>query len=268
MTPQPWHVGRMCAFDLETTGTDVETDRIVTAAVIGVGGGRGTEPRTWLADPGVEIPKAASDIHKVTTERARTEGRPAADVVEEITAALAVALVPGVTLVGHNIGGYDLTLLDRECRRHGVKTLSDRHPDGQIWPVLDTSVLDKYVLPFRRRVSKTQGARQLITLAAVYGLRWDEKNAHGCEYDALQAARVAWHIGNLAHKPREEWPDRIRNERTALFHKLAGLDLEALHHKQIDWAKSQAAGLEKHLRNSDPEAVVDGSWPLRPWGES
>lgn len=258
----------MTAFDLETTGVDVESDRIVTAAVIGLGGGRGTEPRTWLADPGIEIPAEASSVHGITTERARAEGRPAADVVEEITAALAAALVPGVALVGHNIGGYDLTLLDRECRRHGIKPLSDRHPDGLIWPVLDTSVLDKQVLPFRRRVSKTQGARQLITLASVYGLKWDEDDAHGCEYDALQAARVAWRIGQLAHTPREQWPDHIRSERTALFHKLAGLDLEALHHAQITWAASQAAGLEKHFRKSDPTAVVDGRWPLRPWGES
>lgn len=264
----PWHLARMCAFDLETTGVDVESDRIVTAAVIGVGGGHGTEPRTWLADPGVEIPEGAAKVHGITTDVARAKGRPAADVVEEITAALADSLVPGVALVGHNVGGYDLTLLDRECRRHGLKTLSERHPDGLIWPVLDTSALDKQVLPFRRRVSKTQGARQLITLASVYGLRWDEDEAHGCEYDALQAARVAWRIGQLAHTPREQWPDHIRSERTALFHQLADLDLEALHHRQIAWAKSQAAGLEKHFRKSDPTAVVDGSWPLRPWGES
>lgn len=261
-----WHLGRLCAFDLETTGVDVETDRIVTATVIGLGGGRDTEPRTWLADPGVEIPEGAAKVHGITTERAGSEGRPAADVVEEITATLAAAFVPGVALVGHNIGGYDLTLLDRECRRHGLKTLSERRPDGQIWPVLDTSVLDKQVLPFRRRVSETQGARQLITLASVYGLGWDAYHAHGCEYDALQAARVAWRIEHLAHMPREQWPDHIRSERTALFHQLAGLNLEELHHAQITWAAEQAAGLQSHFRKTHPDAVVDGSWPLRPRG--
>ncbi|RLL66966.1 exonuclease domain-containing protein [Streptomyces sp. Z26] len=260
-----WHLGSLCAFDLETSGVDVEQDRIVTAAVIPIHRGTPPAPRTWLANPGIDIPDEATDVHGISTEHARTHGRPAADVIEEITEALADQVGRGVPIIGHNIGGYDLTLLDRECRRHGLKTLTDRHPDGQIWPVIDTAVLDKVVLPFRRRVSEKQGARQLITLAAVYGLRWDEADAHGCEYDALQAARVAWRIGRLAHSPREEWPDHIRAERTALFHQLAGLDLETLHHRQIAWAKSQAAGLEKHFRKTDPAAVVDGSWPLRPW---
>jgi hypothetical protein len=55
-----WHDGRLCAFDIETTGVDYETDRIVTAAVALVGGGLVTEQANFLLDPGVEIPESAT----------------------------------------------------------------------------------------------------------------------------------------------------------------------------------------------------------------
>ncbi|NED09569.1 3'-5' exonuclease, partial [Streptomyces sp. SID6648] len=56
-----WISGPLVAFDLETTGTDIETDRIVTAAVVTVDADeRPPEARTWLLDPGVTIPRQAS----------------------------------------------------------------------------------------------------------------------------------------------------------------------------------------------------------------
>lgn len=262
-----WHLGRLCAFDLETTGIDVETDRIVTGAVIGLGGGETSEPHEWLADPGIEIPAEAAAVHGITTKHARAHGRPAGEVVDEIAQFLAVQVRDGVPLVGHNLGFYDLTLLDRECRRHGVKPLGDRL-DGAPLHVLDTRVLDQHVWPYRRRVSKDQGARVLKTCAAAYALRWDDDDAHGCSYDALVAARVAYRIGQLAHTDPADWPPPIREVRRPRFTELRDLSLAEMHRKQIAWAAEQAAGLQRHFRKTDPEAVVDGSWPLRPWGES
>jgi len=43
-----WHAGRLAAFDIETTGVNTESDRIVTAAVSVVGGGLGA----WVSNPG------------------------------------------------------------------------------------------------------------------------------------------------------------------------------------------------------------------------
>ena len=75
----------LAVFDLETTGIDVDTCRIVTAhvGVIGADGGV-LEQQEWLVDPGVEIPTAASLIHGITTERARLEGQSAVTAVAEI----------------------------------------------------------------------------------------------------------------------------------------------------------------------------------------
>ena len=73
-----WYEGRLAAYDIETTGTDTENDRIVTAAVSVVGGREPTESRTWLVDPGIEIPGEATAVHGITTEKAQSEGLDAA----------------------------------------------------------------------------------------------------------------------------------------------------------------------------------------------
>ncbi|MFE0719280.1 exonuclease domain-containing protein, partial [Streptomyces sp. NPDC058892] len=167
-----WHKQSFVAFDLETTGVDVEADRIVTAAMLGLGGGGGSDSYEWLADPGIEIPAEATAVHHITTEHARAKGQPAPEVVDQVTEALAIRIGMGDPLVGHNVP-YDLTLLDRVCRRHDVEPLLDRLGDTPL-RVLDTRVLDQHVLPYRKRPSETQGARQLITLAHVYELEWNE----------------------------------------------------------------------------------------------
>lgn len=260
-----WHLGRWAAFDTETTGVDVENDRIVTAAVYGLGGGQPVEPHDWFVDPGIEIPEGATAVHGITTEEAQTKGEPAKGAVDHIADVLAGYATAGATVVGHNVV-YDLTLLDRELRRYGLPTVDERLGD---WPmhVVDTRVLDKHADTFRKRPSKTQGPQQLITLAQVYDLPWDDDNAHGASYDAVIAARVAHRIGTLAHMARADWPERIRQVRRPRYGDFNGLTLAELHAAQIEWAAEQAAGLQAHFRKSDPNAVVDGAWPLRPWVE-
>ncbi|KAJ3617292.1 hypothetical protein Zmor_008834 [Zophobas morio] len=261
-----WHLGRWAAFDTETTGVDVESDRIVTAAVYGLGGGMPVEPNDWFVDPGIEIPAEATAVHGITTEEAQTKGEPAKGAVDHIAETLtAYAFIPGAAVVGHNMP-YDLTLLDRELRRYGLPTVDERL-NGQPLYVVDTAVLDKHADPYRKRVSEKQGPRQLITLAQVYDLPWDDDNAHGASYDAVIAARVAHRIGTLAHMARADWPERIRQVRRPRYGDFNGLTLAELHAAQIEWAAEQAAGLQAHFRKSDPNAVVDGAWPMRPWVE-
>ncbi|MEV8124071.1 exonuclease domain-containing protein [Streptomyces sp. NPDC085944] len=260
-----WHLGRWAAFDTETTGVDVEADRIVTAAVYGLGGAQPVEPHDWFVDPGIEIPEGATAVHGITTEEAQTKGEPAKGAVDHIADVLVEYAMTGSTVVGHNVV-YDLTLLDRELRRYELPTVEERLGD---WPmyVVDTRVLDKHADTFRKRPSKTQGPQQLKTLAQVYELEWDDKGAHGASYDAVIAARVAHRIGTLAHTPRADWPERIRAVRRPRYGDFNGLTLAELHARQVELAAEQAAGLQAHFRKSDPDAVVDGAWPLRPWVE-
>lgn len=256
-----WHTEPMAALDTETSGVDIEKDRVVSAAFTRVGPD-GAKPKTWLADPGVEIPAEATAVHHITTEHARAHGQPAKDVVEDVLYYIGEAVTAGVPIVGHNVV-YDLSIIDREARRHLGCGLDDALPRTKRMRVLDTSVLDKHVLPRRRRVSPTQGARQLITVAQVYSLGWDEAAAHGSEYDALMAARVAWRIGQLVEMPREQRP-RFELGQYQQFDQLRGLSLDELHARQVVWAAEQAAGLEQFLRKSDDSVRVSGAWPLIP----
>ena len=86
---RPWTELPRATFDLETTGPNPMTARIVTASLILLGPD-GTELRhgEWLADPGVEIPEEAAAVHGITTEHAREHGAPLKQVVFELASAL------------------------------------------------------------------------------------------------------------------------------------------------------------------------------------
>jgi DNA polymerase-3 subunit epsilon len=270
----PWHTHRLAALDFESSDKDPETARIVTAALILVGGNLPTDTRTWLLAPGIPMEPEAIAVHGITDEYAAEHGQPPEQGVAEIVKALSEVVAAEVPLVGHNLGGYDLNLLDREAARHLGGGLTDVIPEaGARLNVIDTMVIDKHAAPFRRRVSATQGPYQMKTTAQRYGLGWDDKAAHGAEYDALMSARAAWHIGNIAHLPRAERPAWVHQLRTQRFDSLAGVSVEDLHQMQIEWYRRDAASFQAYLRDPvkagdkyDAEAVIDGHWPLRPVG--
>jgi DNA polymerase-3 subunit epsilon len=233
-----WHLERMCGFDLETTGIDVEQDRIVTACVVQVGGGQPTQPANWMADPGIDIPEGAAKVHGITTERARAEGRPADEVVEQVVTALAQVVLDGVPVVAMN-ASFDLTMLDREARRHNVQPLTDIV--GDELRVIDPRVLDKQVDQRRR------GSRTLTSLCEHYQVALD--GAHSADADAVAACRVAWRLA------------------TRHVH-VADMTVDELHQAQIAWAAAQGRSLAAYFRRTPgKERLADGvrtDWPLIP----
>jgi DNA polymerase-3 subunit epsilon len=233
-----WHLGRLCGFDTESTGIDVENDRIVTACVVQCGGDLPTQSGTWMADPGIEIPEEAAKVHGITTEQARAEGRPAAEVVEQVFAALAQVVRDGIPVVAMN-ASYDFTLLDREARRHGVQPLTDIVGDDL--RVVDPRVLDKKIDPYRR------GGRKLEDLCRHYDVALD--GAHSADADAIAACRVAWRIATKDSR-------------------IGAAPLSALHLWQVSWARQQAESLAGYFRRTPgKESWADGvrtEWPLIP----
>lgn len=221
---------RLAVFDLETTGVDVESSRIVTA-YIGVIDSDGTvlSGRSWLADPGIEIPTGATAVHGITTESARADGRAAEDVVFEIVAVLRALLEQGVPVTIYN-APYDLTLLNREACRYGIEPLESPEP------IIDPLVLDKKMDKWRK------GKRNLETAALVYGVELTE--AHDASADAIAAGRVALAI---AHQYAPE----------------LGNDLESLHRLQAEWCAEQAASFQEYKRRTDPGFLASGEWPER-----
>jgi len=224
---------RLAVFDLETTGVDIESARIVSACIAVLGAGGSVLERTdWLADPGIEIPDAAAAVHGLTTERARTEGRDAAEVAAEITTRLRQLFAEGVPLVVYN-APYDLSLLDRECRRHDIEPLD------VISPVIDPLVIDKAVDRYRK------GKRTLDVTAGLYGVSLDD--AHDAGADAVAAGRVAQAL-------RRKYTDQL------------AVSLDDLHGRQEVWYREQALSFQSYIRNSkgDESFVADTAWPVRP----
>jgi DNA polymerase-3 subunit epsilon len=263
----------MAALDFESSDKDPETARVVQCALIHVGGGLPTERRTWLINPGIAQEPGAIAVHGLTDEYLAEHGQPADRAIAEIGKAIAEAAGIGIPIVGHNVGSYDLTLFDRELRRHHSAALDDLA--GPLTRVIDTMVLDKHAAPFRRRISETQGPYQMRTTAETYGLEWDDEQAHGAEYDAHKSAQAAWKMSVIAHRPAEQRPDWVRALRNwrGPYERFDDLecDVDELHRRQVVWAREDAASYQSWLRSEkagekrDPNAVIDGSWPMRPF---
>ncbi len=230
---QPDWTGHLGVFDLETTGVDVVRDRIVTAHVgLLDETGRVVESRSWLADPGIEIPPGASAVHGITTEHARAHGATSRTVVAEVVEALRSIFDRGIPVVAYN-APYDFSLLRHEADRHGVDAIVSPAP------VIDPLVLDKAVDRFRR------GKRTLSVVAAHYGVALD--GAHDAAADAVAAGRVALAL-------------------VARFGDALPTSADALHTQQIGWAREQAESLTEYfvrIGRIDPADPVDGSWPIR-----
>jgi DNA polymerase-3 subunit epsilon len=230
----PWHCGPLASYDCETNGVNTVTDRIVTATLVRPNG----QALEWLSDlDGAEIPEGAARIHGISTGHAHAHGRPAKQVVEEIADAIAGELSAGqASLVVMN-APFDLPLLDAECARYGVETVADRI--GCVEPVIDPLVLDRHLDRYRR------GKRTLEALAAHYGVALTE--AHTATADARAALAVAVKIA-------ERYP-------------VVQVPAHRIHLHQVHWHAEWAANFQAHLRSKGQlDAVIDGSWPLRPVG--
>ena len=181
-----WLDETMVGFDTETTGVSTALDRIVTAALItrtGRGASATVTARTWLIDPGVEIPERATEVHGVTTAQAQAEGAQPAIALEEIASLLAQAMRAGFPVVAFN-AAYDLSILEAELRRHGLATLASRLDTPDVRPVVDPLVLDRHLDRYRK------GKRKLIDMCATYGVVVDGEDLHSADADVLATLDV------------------------------------------------------------------------------
>jgi DNA polymerase-3 subunit epsilon len=172
--------------DAESTGVDPHRDRIVTFCLIEGGPGHKPLAHNWLIATDVDISEGAAKVHGITTEHARTHGRPAATAIREIADHILSATGTGIPFIAYN-APFDLTMLWAETRRH-CPDLSE--PLARVAPVIDPFVLDKWVDRYRK------GSRKLIDTARHYGINLTEDDAHGAEADARAAGNVAWAIAN------------------------------------------------------------------------
>ncbi len=213
----------MLSFDLETTGTDPKTCRIVTSAMISIEG-RERKDQELLADPGVEIPEQATAVHGITTEYARENGSPHDEVLARTIETIREAWQRGATLVVYN-APYDLSVLRALEPSFTVDGL-----------VFDPLVVDRAMDPYRK------GKRRLENVCEHYGI--ELTNAHEATADAVAAARVAW---KLAKK----------------YPQLAQDNGEELMVSQAQWFYESQIKLQEWFNSKGRDVTVGTSWPVQ-----
>ena len=215
---------RMLAFDLETTSANPKQARIVTSALVRIDG-RDVQKIEHLADPGIEIPQEATNVHGITTEKARAEGRPHEVVLKDTVEAIKAAWEDGLTLIVYN-AAFDLTVLR--------SLTGDFTVTG---PVYDPYVIDRVSDKWRK------GKRTLGAVCEHYGVELG--NAHEATADALAAARVAW------KQVRQHYPNLAQMEEN-----------ELMEFQAVKWYEDRVA-FKKHLEGKGRDASdVSTAWPL------
>ncbi|MFI5663763.1 hypothetical protein [Streptomyces sp. NPDC051684] len=205
-----WHRRRLMALDIATTGNRYGIDRILSAAVCTTDGKR----TCWLVDPGPgPLSVAQSKEHCIKVDRARAEGTPAAEALDELAAMVTDYLAAKEPLIVW-YAPFVLTILETELTRHGLAQLSARLPGG-LSPICDPQVLDRHAEPNR------SGPRRLQDVAEWYGIHHDAAGdpASDAETSLLLAQVIAsCHpaVGRLSrlalHREQVRWHDQFIQE--------------------------------------------------------
>lgn len=101
-------------FDLETTGVNIGTDRIVEISILKVHPNGNQESYTWLVNPEIEIPAEATAVHGITNEKVVTE-----PTFKEL-AVRVNDIISDCDLAGFNSNRFDIPLLAEELMRAGI----------------------------------------------------------------------------------------------------------------------------------------------------
>jgi DNA polymerase-3 subunit epsilon len=104
----------LVVLDLETTGTKVQTDRIVEISLLKLLPDGSHEVKTRRLNPGIPIPAAATAIHGITDSDVANENS-----FRQIARSL-TAYLEGCDLCGYNIWIFDLRMLVAEFKRAEV----------------------------------------------------------------------------------------------------------------------------------------------------
>lgn len=153
-------------FDLETTGIQIGSDRIVEISILKIHPNGNKESKTWLVNPEMEIPKEASDIHGITNEKVVTE-----PTFNEL-APLVSKMIDGCDLAGFNSNRFDIPLLAEEMLRAEVN-----------FDMAGRKSIDVQVI-FHKMEQRTLGAGYKFYCGK------DLENAHSAEADTMATYEI------------------------------------------------------------------------------
>ena len=249
----------LLAFDLETTGLDVESDRIVEICCIKLFPDGSRDLHTYRINPGKPIAPAATEVHGISD----------ADVAKEPAfAALApklYALFSDCDFTGYNIERFDLPILTREFARVGM-----------VLQASTAQVADAFTI-FQRKEP-----RDLATAYRFYCGKILDR-AHSAEADANAAldillAQVQRYedlpqdvsgLHKFCHAKKPDWLDPAgkivwRNDKAVLsFGKHKNRPLEQLASEDPDYLKWIATADFSQEVISIARAALEGDFPSR-----
>jgi DNA polymerase III epsilon subunit family exonuclease len=191
---------RFCALDIETTGVNPYSDRIIEVGMSAFTMGGKSEVWQKLIHPGCHIPEQVTAIHGITDDM--VEGAPRCEsVLPDI-----IKFVGNSPLIIHN-SRFDISFLDMECRR-AFSTLPP-------WASYDTVILARKTFPDLRN-------HKLDTLCEHFAVPLEH---HRALQDALGCAEVFRRCVAQAD-PKKKWSVSDLNayagspERAGFIHEL------------------------------------------------
>lgn len=157
----------LVVFDLETTGTDVVKDKIVSLAAIKMFSPTNLDKvKKIMVNPGMPIPAGATEVHGITD--AMVADCPA---FKAYAKALSEYLW-GCNLAGYNIKNFDVSMLAEEFARCGIT-----------FPIGDTAFIDAC------NIFKAKEQRDLAAAVKFY-TGGQIEDAHSAEGDVISTIRV------------------------------------------------------------------------------
>lgn len=152
--------------DIESTGLDTQTDRIVELCVCKVTPANEYTVKTYRFNPGIEIPEAATAIHGITNEMVKD-----CPAFAQLAKGM-VGFIADCDIAGYNSNNYDLPLLYSELTRAGVD-----------WDWKQHNLIDV------GNIFKIKEERTLAAATKFYCNR-ELDNAHSAEADVIATAEV------------------------------------------------------------------------------
>lgn len=182
----------LAVFDIESTGTNPRTDRIIELAIVLVFPNGRRETHTWLFNPGVPIPIESTAVHGITDEMV-ADRPPFAERARDV-----LRLLDGCDLGGYNHTRFDIPILQEEFNRAGLFFDVDGH-----------RIFDA------QRIFHKREPRDLTAAVKFYCDGEELVGAHGAEADAKATLRVLeGQFRKYPDLPRDpDALDRLLNER-------------------------------------------------------
>ncbi len=105
----------LAIFDLETTGINISSDRILEIAIIKIMPGGSVQKKRKLLNPEMPIPPAATEVHGITNEMVKDAPtfKQAANEIKQF--------IDGCDLGGYNSNRFDVPVLMEEFLRVGIE---------------------------------------------------------------------------------------------------------------------------------------------------